>query len=156
MKSVLLTFFILVFSISIWVGAFSQSTTDNTKQLQEFLGRLRQGQQTVTKQQEEDSDQVRIDLQKGKGLLTSCSYRVGERVCGKCYCLKAVSPSTIIFNGRKLRGCARLDISQVGDLASFVDKVVYYEGISDFDRTFICPQHFKLFTISLPEEEAQE
>ena len=97
-----------------------------------------------------------VIVQEGKGLITSCNFRAGSNVCGECYCLKTSKGSTIFFNGRKLRGCARLDISRVGDLASFVDKLVYYQGTSDFDRTFICPQHFKLFTISLPEEEAQK
>lgn len=156
MKLVPLTFFILVVSISVWGVAFSQSESDNTKQLEEFLSRLRQGQRaTTSKQQEQDSDQAGVIVQKGAGLITSCSYRVGERVCGKCYCLKALEGSVIVFNGRKLRGCARLDISRVGDLANFVGQTVYYEGTSDFDCTFICPQHFKLFTISLLEEEVE-
>lgn len=104
---------------------------------------------------EEESGQPEPVLQKGKGVITRCSYKVGDSVCGTCYCLKASKGSTILFNGRKLRGCARLDISQIGDLSDFVDRVVLYEGTSDFDSTFICPQSFKLFKID-PIEEPTE
>jgi len=95
------------------------------------------------------------EIQKGEGFITKCSYRVGNRICGSCYCLKANPGSILRFNGRKLRGCARLDVSRVGSLEAFVGKDVYYEGTSDFDSTFICPQHFKLFTIRLLDEQIE-
>lgn len=105
---------------------------------------------------EEEPDQPKLIVQEGQGVITRCNYRAGSRACGTCYCLKASKGSTIVFNGRKLRGCARLDISQTGDLSDFVDRIVFYKGTSDFDSTFICPQHFKLFTIELIEEQTQD
>ena len=94
--------------------------------------------------------------QKGEGLLTKCSFRVGEKTCGKCYCLKANPPSQIVFNGRKLRGCARLDISLVDDLEALVGQVVYYEGTSEFNSSVICPRNFKLFTVKPVEGKNED
>lgn len=104
----------------------------------------------------ESKDVSGVSLQKGEGLLTKCNYRVGEKACGKCFCLKANLPSQIVFNGRKLKGCARLDISLVGDLDALAGQAVYYEGTSDFNSSFICPRHFKLFTVRPLEEKADD
>ncbi|MCF7908130.1 MAG: hypothetical protein K9L86_04580 [Candidatus Omnitrophica bacterium] len=127
------------------------------KATQELFGKLRELKKGSFQNKldiddsEEESDQPEVVIQKGEGVITRCNYRAGSRACGACYCLKASKGNTIVFNGRKLRGCARLDISQVGDLSNFVDKAVFYKGTSDFDTTFICPQHFQLFSI----EEAE-
>jgi len=129
------------------------------KKIDDYISRIREGQrkarqkEMATEELEKDAQQEKLTIQRGKGLVTKCSYRAGAEVCGVCYCLKPVKASTILFNQRRLRGCARLDISIVGDLSRFVGKVVDYEGTSEFDATFICPQHFRLFTIKLIEEE---
>ena len=101
------------------------------------------------------ADKTEISIQKGEGFLTQCSYQVGEKTCGKCYCLKANPGSNLVFNGRRLRGCARLDISLVGDLDVFVNQAVHYEGTSDFNSSFICPRNFKLFKISPLEAKSE-
>lgn len=134
MRFTILVFSILALAATISVFTFSQDLD------------LKLGQK--------DSDQSDSTLQKGEGLITQCSYRAGDEICGSCYCLKADEKNSLIFNRRKLRGCARLDISEVGDLAAFVGRRVYYELSSDFDSTFICPQHFKLIAIRLLEEKS--
>ncbi|MBU2473146.1 MAG: hypothetical protein KKG91_00180, partial [Candidatus Omnitrophica bacterium] len=124
---------------------------------QEFIEKMKQRLKKVqpNPQSEQPLDNSAAFLQKGEGFLTKCSYQVGEKTCGKCYCLKANPGSSIVFNGRQLRGCARLEISLVGDLAAFVDQAVYYEGISEFNSSFICPQHFKLLRIKPVAEKLE-
>jgi hypothetical protein len=96
-----------------------------------------------------------VQLQEGKGIIRSCTYGFGEKICGKCYSLEPVDNSVIIFNGRKIQGRVILDISKVGDLSPFVGKTVFYKGTSEFATNIICPRHFQLFDFD-PAGEAGE
>lgn len=55
-----------------------------------------------------------------EGVIRTCQYTLGEAECGKCYCVED-----------SIKSCEIIDISEVGDLASFVGKKVSYGGIRD-------------------------
>jgi len=94
------------------------------------------------------------DVQKGTGIIKACTYAWGDS-CGPCYSLEPLLPDVLIYRGRKIQGAAVLDCSEVGDISAYLSKIVRYEGTTEFEKTFVCPRHFKLLSIEMFREPVE-
>jgi hypothetical protein len=127
---------IIILVLFIFIALFSQAYGQETSKIRPSASEEKKG-----------------PIQKWKGIIRTCKSGLSEKICGKCYCLEVLEGNFIVFNDTKLRGCAAVDFSKVGDLSDLVDKTVNYEGTSVFDTNILCPRFFLLYEVKLLEEE---